>query len=182
MERSKKHRSAQPGAFSAVASVFVVLCGCLLAVSVANGQSDQQTSAYYCAFEDGKQLSVRYVPAQLTNKPPREGVVWSPGGSPAILFSEADLEVAGVSLPVGAYALYIIPGKEQWTMIVNKDVAAGAKYNKSADLVRIPMQTAKLGRPVDRLQIVLGREAPKQCNVRVYYDTVGAFGVELNEK
>lgn len=155
-------------------------CFCLLSVSLATAQSDQQTSAD-CTFEDGKQLSVRYQPVEA-KKPPANNEAWAPGGSPLILFSQTNLDLAGTEVPVGAYSMYVVPSKDQWTLVVNRNVSAEAKYDKEQDLVRIPMQTAELSQPVNRLKVTFGRVAPKQCNMRIYYQNVGAFGIEMKEK
>lgn len=164
---------------SLIRRIFSVLF-CLLFVQLALSQSTPQVSTD-CIYEDGKQLSIRYNPV-ASGKLPGKGQVWAPGGSPMFLFSQADLNLAGTEVPVGAYSLYVIPSENQWTLVVNKNVNAAATYDKSQDIVRMPMQTAKLGSPVDQLQIAFGRMTPTQCNLRIYYGSVGAFGVEMQEK
>ena len=37
--------------------------------------------------------------------------------------------------------MYLIPGEDEWTLVINKNVTAGSKYDEGDDLVRAPMQT-----------------------------------------
>jgi hypothetical protein len=85
-------------------------------------------------------------------------------------------------IPAGAYTLYLIPNGENWTLVVNKNVKEGAKYDQGQDVARVPMSAAELGRPVDKLKLTLAKMGPKQCNLRVYYGKTGTYGAEFKEK
>ncbi len=139
----------------------------------------EQTSTE-CTFDDGKEVSIRYTPASSNEKLPKNDV-WTPGGSPAFLFSQTDLTLGASRIPVGAYSLYFIPAKGKWTLIVNKGVNAGAKYDAQQDVARAAMDTAELGHPADRLKVVLVKAAPQECNVRIYFGKTGAYGANFQE-
>jgi hypothetical protein len=54
--------------------------------------------------------------------------------------------VAGKEIPGGKYAIFTIPGKDEWTLILNKnwDQHLADDYNAAEDIVRVkvkPMQT-----------------------------------------
>jgi len=156
------------------------VCLWLLAIPVARAQSAEQATAS-CTFEDGKQISVRYHAVGSEHKL-ATGRVWPPVGSPLILFSEGNLLLGGAQIPVGAYSMYVIPREKVWTLVVNRDVTPGGKYDEQQDIVRVPMQIADAIQSVDRLQVVFVRAAAKQCNLRFYYGKIGVYGAELKEQ
>jgi Protein of unknown function (DUF2911) len=69
--------------------------------------------------------------------------VWRTGANEAttITFGD-DVTVDGHPLPAGTYGLFTIPGKDEWTVIFNKDAKQwGAfHYNESADALRIKVK------------------------------------------
>src|SRR6266571_4219485 len=102
------------------------LAGLVCLFSVASFAQDSQTA--YCDFTDGGEVSMRYNPA--VKDEPRNGRVWSPG---ITLFVQVPLTLGGSEITIGAYAVYLIPDRKNWTLIVNKNVTAGAVYNSSQD-------------------------------------------------
>ncbi len=76
------------------------------------------------------------------------GQVWRTGANQAtqITFGE-EVYVAGQALPAGTYALYTIPGLEQWKIIFNKEVhnwgAVGYDKSKNVVAVTVPVQHHK---------------------------------------
>jgi hypothetical protein len=160
-------------------AVTLCLWLCVLSAPAALAQSHEQATAA-CTFEDGKQVMVRYH-AVPSKEPLSRDSVWTPGGSPLFLFSQTDLELAGSQIPIGAYSLYVIPNKEMWLLIVNKNVAPASNYDKQQDIVRVAMQMAEVSQPLERLQVAFGRVAPRQCNLRFYYGKTGVFGAHLKE-
>jgi hypothetical protein len=111
----------------------------------------------------------------------RDGKVWSPGKSPIFLFTSATLKLGQTTIPVGAYSVYVIPGKKNWTLVVNKGVAENGKYDEAKDLVRAPMESGSLGSPSKQVEISLGHVASKQCSLRLYYGSTGTW-VEFQEE
>jgi hypothetical protein len=79
-----------------------------------------------------------------------------------------------VEIPVGAFSVYAIPNKKEWTLIVNKNVAPGSKYDESQDLARSPMELGDLSPPVKPIQVALAHMAAKTCTLRISYGGVGA--------
>jgi Protein of unknown function (DUF2911) len=124
-----------------------------------------------CILDDGKQISVRYNPAPESGKslPPAVGKVWAPGGSPMFLFTSATLLVGNSEIPVGAYSVYAIPEKRDWTLIINRDVKfRRGLYKESQDIARAPMQVGELPQSQQQTSIYFGHSPPKQCNMRIY--------------
>ena len=67
------------------------------------------------------------------------GKVWRAGANEATTISfSGPVKVAGHEVPAGSYALFAIPGKEQWTLILDKNPKQwGAfSYKPEEDLLR----------------------------------------------
>lgn len=135
-----------------------------------------QNSQTYCNFEDGNQVTIQYNPT--VKEEPRNGRVWAPG---ITLYVQVPLMLGGSQIPLGAYTIYLIPEKKDWTLIVNKNVTAGAAYNSAQDVAHAPMEIGEIPEPTKQLQLSFAHMAPKQCSLRVYYQKVGAF-VDFMEK
>ncbi len=75
------------------------------------------------------------------------GSVWRTGANAAtkIKFGE-DIEIAGNKLKAGEYALYTIPGKENWEVIINTGVGNwGAEgYSRENDVLRFKVKPSAL--------------------------------------
>ena len=104
----------------------IILGGILLAQET---KPVSETKMVACEFQDGKQMSVRY-PLGITvrTEKPRMGQLWTPGGSPLVLFTQTDLMLAGNVIPAGAYFMYVIPDKHKWTLVVNRNVTGGESF------------------------------------------------------
>jgi hypothetical protein len=168
-----------------VLAVFIVLASQSFYCATAFAQQAEppdQTATITCDFTDGNEITVQYNNSANSQKDqPRPGRVWLPGGSPMTLFTQVPLVLNHVELPVGAYSMYVIPNKKDWTLVVSKNVSNPKTYDEKQDLVRAPMEMGAVNSPPKRLQASFAHIAPKQCSIRLYYETSGAF-VEFNEK
>ena len=84
------------------------------------------------------------------------GEVWRTGAnaSTKISFSTA-VKLNGTEIPAGKYALYTIPEKKEWTVIIYKDTSLGGAfgYNPTNDLVRFKATPVKVAKPVETFTI-----------------------------
>jgi hypothetical protein len=84
------------------------------------------------------------------------GEVWRTGAnaSTKISFSTA-VKLNRTEIPAGKYALYTIPGEEEWTVILSKDTSLNGAfgYNPTNDLVRFKAVPMKLAEPVETFTI-----------------------------
>ena len=145
-------------------TVFAVLGACTLSALA----QDPQTT--YCTFDDGNQVSIQYNPT--VKESPRNGRVWSPG---VTLYVQTPLTLGSSSIGLGAYSVYFLPDKKNWTIMVNKNVKPGAAYDAAQDIAKAPMEVGELPQAVKTLQLSFGHMAPKECSLRVYYQKAGAF-------
>ncbi len=163
-----------------ILAICVCVLGELMLTSV--GLMAQENRTVTCTFADGKEMTVRYaVPAGKQKGDLPNGRVWTPADKPVVLFAQTELTANQATIPVGAYSLYFIPGKKQWTLIVNKNVESSGKYDAQQDIVRVPMGVGELPQKLDELDLSLGHIAPQQCNLRIDIGKVGAWA-EIHEK
>ena len=160
-----------------------LLAVCILAASAfAQQPSSSKTSDVTCSFADGKGMRIQY---DRSEKPKSRGLpvgkAWSPAGKTLSLFLDTNVSIGNTIVPLGAYSLFVIPGKSDWELVVNKDVSAGATRNASQDLARTVMQTGELQDGEKVATIYLAHIAPTQCNVRIVYGKTMAWG-EIHEK
>lgn len=130
----------------------------------------QNTQNTYCEFEDGNEVNVQYTP--VVKEQPRNGRVWAPG---ITLYVQTPLTLGSSSIALGAYSIFLIPDRKNWTLIVNKNVTAGAPYNSADDIARASMDVGEIPQPVNNLQLSFGHMGPKKCSLQVYYQKIGAF-------
>jgi hypothetical protein len=168
-----------------VLAVYIFLLGQLLFTNPAiaqQGDSDQNSATAFCDFDDGQEVSVRYNSLIANSKDePRNGKVWTPGGVPMTLFTAAPVMLNNSTIAPGAYSVYVIPNKKEWTLIVNKNVTAGAAYDERQDVARSPMELGEVETPPKAVQVSFAHIAPKTCSIRLYYGKTGAF-TEFKEK
>jgi hypothetical protein len=144
--------------------------------------ADSLTGSAVCAFDDGNQVSTRYNPVAVgrTEGPP-SGKVWAPGGLAMTFFTETGGTLGNTLVPAGAYTMYLLPSKKDWTLIVSRNVTIDSKYDKNQDLVRAPMQTGELRQAEGQLKVFFGHTGRKRCEMNVDYGKNRAW-IEFMQK
>jgi Protein of unknown function (DUF2911) len=152
------------------------------AVCVVAAQSDPKSiPTASCSFQDGKQIIVRYGNDTSGGRGLPSGKVWTPGGQPMLLFTQVSLVADNTEIPMGAYSMYIVRQKDDWTLVVNKNVTTRNKYDKHLDVVRMGMLMGQLSEPQKEFTVFFGHTDPRQCNMRIYYGKSGRWA-EFQEK
>ncbi|HEY6767970.1 MAG TPA: DUF2911 domain-containing protein [Candidatus Sulfotelmatobacter sp.] len=154
----------------------VVIVAVLLNVLFLHAQDAANTpsSTTTCNLDDGRQVYIRYNPVASNKEKVVNGKPWTPGGAPMTLFTEAQLNLGSSLIPIGAYTVYPIPGRDHWTLAVNKNVSAGAAYDEKSDLARAPMETAQIPQSTDALEVAFAHVGLK-CTLRIYYGKSASF-------
>ena len=132
--------------------------------------ADSLTGSTVCTFDDGKQVSMRYKPVAVGRSegaPP--GKVWAPGGSAMTLFTETGVTLGNTLVPAGAYTVYLLPSRKDWTFIVSRNTTIDGKYDETQDLVRANMQTGELSQAEEQLNVFFGHTGAKRCEINVDY-------------
>ena len=135
-------------------------------------ESEQSTAS--CNLDDGRQVYIRYNPVTTKAEKAPNGKPWAPGGAPMTLFTEAQLSFGGSTIPPGAYTVYPIPGKDKWTLAINKNVAPHSAYDEKQDIVRAPIETDQVSQPSDALEVAFAHVGEK-CTLRIYFGKAASF-------
>lgn len=143
-------------------------------------QSGGGTTSTTCALEDGRELRLDYRAVPTNKEKIANGKPWTPGGVPMTLFTSAQLSLGSSLIPIGAYTVYPIPARGNWTIVVNKNVTAGAAYDEKQDIARAPMETAQVEQPSDTLEVAFAHVGAR-CTLRIYIGKSASF-VDFNAK
>ncbi|MBD0778043.1 DUF2911 domain-containing protein [Maribacter sp. ANRC-HE7] len=103
-----------------------------------------------------KAVRVTYSRPQLKGRSVSElapaGEVWRTGANEAVEITfYKDANVGGTDVKAGTYSLFTIPGKGEWTVILNSNLNQwGAySYDKKADVVRVKAATSNDSESLD---------------------------------
>jgi len=154
-----------------------VLITLLLSPGLLAQSANQSTTT--CNLDDGRQVYIRYTPVSAREKPPN-GKPWAPGGAAMTLFTEAPLSLGSSTIPIGAYTVYPIPAKGNWSIAVNKNVTAGSAYDEKQDIARSAMETAQVESASETLEVAFAHVGSR-CTLRVYVGKSASF-VDFNAK
>lgn len=88
------------------------------------------------------------------------GEVWRTGANntTSIEFS-APVKIEGQALAAGKYALFTIPGENEWTIIINKTIKWGHyDYKQSEDVLRVKVKPSKTDATVETFNIAVEKD------------------------
>jgi hypothetical protein len=141
--------------------------------AICSAQSEPSSTAS-CNLDDGRQVYIRYNAVSSKSEKAPNGKPWTPGGAPMTLFTEAQLSFGGSTIPIGAYTVYPIPGKDKWTLVVNKNVAPHSAYDEKQDIARAAIETDQVSQPSDSLEVAFAHTGEK-CTLRIYFGKAASF-------
>jgi hypothetical protein len=145
----------------------------LFTLSVICSAQQPNSSTATCNLDDGRQLRINYTPVSGKNERISNGKPWAPGGSPMTLFTEAPLSFGNATIPIGAYSVYPIPGKDKWSLVVNKNVTSGSAYDQKQDIARATIETDPVP-PAEALEVAFAHYGSK-CTLRIYFGKFATF-------
>lgn len=102
------------------------------------------------------------------------GKVWRTGanGATKITFGE-DVKVEGTEVKAGTYALYSVPNKDSWEMMLYKDLTLGgnvAEYKKENELLRFVVKPTALTEKVENFEINVADITSSTANVELSWE------------
>ncbi len=112
------------------------------------------------------------------------GKIWRTGANAAttIMFSK-DVKVQGKEVPSGTYSLFTIPGKDQWTVILNKktELWGTGDHKKKHDLCRFKVEPKDLPRKRERMTFLISDFDEKSASIELQWAKTGiSFNMETN--
>lgn len=110
--------------------------------------------------------------------------VWVTGAHAATsLEFDKDISINNTKVPAGKYAFFTIPGKEQWTLIVNKnwDQHLADEYDAKDDVIRVDVSPEVLPQPQERLKYNIIDAADSKAAISMRWEKVKVtLPIELN--
>ena len=112
--------------------------------------------------------------------------MWRTGANAATLIKFTDkVTINGNVLDTGSYAIYTIPGKENWEIIFNKGVTNWGTdgYKQTEDVLRIIVPIHKLKKAVETFTIAFENMKPSACELHLIWEkTDVSFSVTIDVK
>ena len=101
--------------------------------------------------------------------------VWVTGAHQATSLEVGkDFEIGSTTIPAGKYALFTIPGKENWTIIINKNWKQhlADDYQQSEDVTRIIVKPETTSEVTERLKYEIDQAGEKTANIVISWEKV----------
>ena len=110
--------------------------------------------------------------------------VWRTGANNAttLTFSE-DVTIGGKDVKAGKYGLLSIPGKQEWTLILTKDlnVTSPAAYKQENDVARVTVKTKNLGDHVETFTMQFSNITNNSADLQIMWEkTMVALPITTN--
>ncbi len=102
------------------------------------------------------------------------GKLWRTGanGATKLTFSD-DVKISGKDIAAGTYALFTIPGEQEWTIILNKNFSQGGtgNYKESEDVLRIKVKSIKIPGTIETFSIGLEDVKPTSALIEILWES-----------
>jgi Protein of unknown function (DUF2911) len=101
------------------------------------------------------------------------GKVWRTGANQATTLTFGDsVIIGGTQIPPGKYGLLTIPGSDEWTIIITKqlDVTNPSAYKADQDIVRVQVRRQEFPFPVETFSILFSDITPTSCDLAIIWD------------
>jgi hypothetical protein len=109
--------------------------------------------------------------------------VWVTGAHQATsLEVDKEFKVEGTTIPAGKYALFTIPGKDEWTVIINKNwnQHLADDYSQSDDLVRVKVKPETISEQAERLKYDIEQGGTNTARIIISWEKIRIpFQVEV---
>jgi hypothetical protein len=112
------------------------------------------------------------------------GQVWRTGANESTKISFSDeVTIGGNKVPAGEYSLYSIPNKEEWTVILSKNLNlwGSSGYTEADDFVRVKVKPVTLSAPVETFTINIADLNSNTANIELAWEKTSVkFTVETD--
>jgi len=102
------------------------------------------------------------------------GQVWRTGANSVTKIKFTDVVVmGGKNIDTGTYAIWTIPGKKEWTIILNKDYKNwGTQYAQADDYFRFTVAAESMKESVETFTMQFADIKPESCELHLMWGTV----------
>jgi hypothetical protein len=103
------------------------------------------------------------------------GKVWRTGANQATIITFSDsVSIGGTKMAPGKYGLLTIPNKDQWTVIVTKqlDVTSPAAYKQESDVVRVNVKPVTTKETVETFTMQFSNVKSNSTDLQIMWDNV----------
>lgn len=112
------------------------------------------------------------------------GEIWRTGANESTKITVSDdVSIGGVKVPSGTYALYTIPNKDEWTVILNKNLNLWGTggYTEADDVARFKVKPVTLASPVETFTINIADNTTNAANIELAWEnTAIKFRIETD--
>ena len=101
------------------------------------------------------------------------GKVWRTGANQATTLNFGDdVTIGGTRIPAGKYGLLTIPGPDEWTFIITRqlDVTNPSAYKADQDVVRVSVKPQELPFPIETFTILFSNMSAASCDLVLLWD------------
>lgn len=109
--------------------------------------------------------------------------VWVTGAHSATTMDVgSDFQIGDKLIKAGKYAIFTIPGKEEWTVIINSnwDQHLADEYSDKEDLVRIRVKPQAISEITERLKYEIDQTGERTANITISWEKLRVpFPIEL---
>jgi hypothetical protein len=109
--------------------------------------------------------------------------VWVTGAHKATSLEVGkDFKVGDKTIPAGKYAIFTIPGKEEWTVIINKNwnQHLADDYSQTDDVVRVKVKPQMTEEVVERLNYEIDQRGERLADVIISWEKLRvSFPIEI---
>ncbi len=109
--------------------------------------------------------------------------VWVTGAHKATTLEVGkDFKIGNKKIPAGKYALFTIPGKDEWTLIINKNwnQHLADDYSESEDVVRLKVKPKTTDEIIERLNYEIDQQGERIADIIIRWEKLRvSFGIEI---
>ncbi|MEJ7739537.1 MAG: DUF2911 domain-containing protein [Chitinophagaceae bacterium] len=106
------------------------------------------------------------------------GNVWRTGANQAtVLTFGEEVNIGGTKVPAGKYGLLTIPNKDNWTIILTKqlDVTSPAAYKMENDVVRVTAKTSQVSNFYETFGMQFHNVKANTCDLRMVWENTAVI-------
>ena len=100
------------------------------------------------------------------------GKIWRTGanGATKVTFGE-DVKIGGMAVKAGSYALYSVPDKSEWEIIINKGANNGGLngYKAEDDVARFKVKSMNLPMSIESFTVIIGDVSASTANIQIMW-------------